>query len=324
MRPSHSSKPASIRSLGTSTNAPESRASSSSKPSRSASALCVCRRSWTSAASDRTVAATRMSESVSAGTVVVGDMPANGPCPWTTDQTARIEAANSVTPAPAVPKLHRRPQEKRQLQRQGRLCRHGAERRQLDERAAEIGRPHHDEPGADGHRLGDARPRHRSDPARQPQRDTHDGGNDRQLREHVAEEAAGSRLSSTARRGTTSRRRHRESRRSGWPPTTARKKVDEPARRIEAWRRVAQRARSMPAATTASVQLVKKSARTSAGGHPVGSCTATWTGSTGSRTSHHRRGGTRRSTAVMMAFGGQMTDGVAGGIRSSRPRTLPR
>ena len=53
----------------------------------------------------RTVAATRMSESVSAGTVVVGDMLANGPCPWTADQTARIEAANSVTPAPAVPNL---------------------------------------------------------------------------------------------------------------------------------------------------------------------------------------------------------------------------
>ena len=105
IRPSHSPKPASIRSLGTSTNAPESRASNSSKPSRSASALCVCRRSWTSAASDRTVAATRMSERVSAGTVVVGDMPANGPCKWTTDQTARIEAANNVTPAPAVPNL---------------------------------------------------------------------------------------------------------------------------------------------------------------------------------------------------------------------------
>ena len=44
-----------------------------------------------------------MSDSVSAGTVVVGDMLANGPCPWTTDQTARIVAAKSVTPAPAVP-----------------------------------------------------------------------------------------------------------------------------------------------------------------------------------------------------------------------------
>ena len=46
-----------------------------------------------------------MSESVSAGTVVVGDMLANGPCPWTADQTARIVAANNVTPAPTVPNL---------------------------------------------------------------------------------------------------------------------------------------------------------------------------------------------------------------------------
>lgn len=80
----------------------------------------------------------------------------------------------------------------------------------------------------------------------------------------------------------------------------------------------------MPAESTASEQLVKKRESTSAGGHPVGNCTKKWTGRTGSSTSHHRRGGTRRSAAVMMAFGGQMTDGVAGGMRSSRPSTLPK
>ena len=86
------------------------------------------------------------------------------------------------------PEPDRRPEEKRQLQRQRRLCRHRPEWRQLDERAAKIGGPHHDQADADSHGLGDARPRHRSDPARQPHRHAHDGGNDRQLREDVAEE----------------------------------------------------------------------------------------------------------------------------------------
>ena len=79
-----------------------------------------------------------------------------------------------------------------------------------------------------------------------------------------------------------------------------------------------------PAERTASRQLVKYRDNTSAAGHPVGSWTTKWTGRTGSSTSHHRRGGTRRRIAVTMAFGGQMTDGVAGGMRSSRPRTLPK
>ncbi len=81
---------------------------------------------------------------------------------------------------------------------------------------------------------------------------------------------------------------------------------------------------TVPADNTASVQLVRKRASTIVGGQPVGSSTATWTGNTGSRTSHQRRGGTRRSAAVMMAFGGQRTDGVAGGTRRSSPRMLPK
>ena len=48
------------------------------------------------------------------------------------------------------------------------------------------------------------------------------------------------------------------------------------------------------------------------------------TGNTGSSTSHQRRGGTSRSAAVRIAFGGQMMEGVAGGTRRSRPRMLPR
>ena len=105
--------------------------------------------------------------------------------------------------------------------------------------------------------------------------------------------------------------------------TTARKNVDS-RRGVSKRGGASLNSQMVPAARTASMQLVKKSARTSDSGHPVGSWTARWTGSTGSSTSHHRRGGTRRSAAVRMAFGGQMTDGVAGGMRSSRPRTLPK
>ena len=83
-------------------------------------------------------------------------------------------------------------------------------------------------------------------------------------------------------------------------------------------------AHTVPAETIASVQLVRKRESTSVSGHPVGSWTATCTGSTGSNTSHQRRGGTSSRAAVRMALGGQMMDGVAGGNRSSRPRMLPK
>ena len=107
------------------------------------------------------------------------------------------------------------------------------------------------------------------------------------------------------------------------PRTTARKKV-------ESRRGVSKRAgaslssHTTPAVTIASIQLVAKSARTRLRGQPVGSSTAMCTGNTGSNTSHQRRGGTNRSAAVRIAFGGQMMEGVAGGTRRRRPRILPR
>ncbi len=49
-------------------------------------------------------------------------------------------------------------------------------------------------------------------------------------------------------------------------------------------------AHTVPAETIASVQLVRNRESTSVSGHPVGSWTAICTGSTGSNTSHQRRG----------------------------------
>ena len=103
-------------------------------------------------------AATTMSDSVSAGTVDVGDISAKGPWPWTTDHTARIVADEQRDPGSRSAKPDGRPEQKRKLQRQRRLTRNGAKRRKPREQAAKIRGPHDQQAHADGCRLGNPRP----------------------------------------------------------------------------------------------------------------------------------------------------------------------
>ena len=129
-----------------------------------------------------------MSDSVRAGTVVVGDISANGPCPWTTDQTARIVAVNSVTPAPACRSgpLPRAETAAARPAAPGSTPRAAAAAR---EHAAEVGRTPSRSGRADraasAMRVQDRIRTHRG----RPSGDADDSGNDRQLREDVAEQA---------------------------------------------------------------------------------------------------------------------------------------
>ena len=82
-------------------------------------------------------------------------------------------------------------------------------------------------------------------------------------------------------------------------------------------------ARTAAAPTSASEQFVMKSASTSDAGHPKRSSTARWLGSAASRSHHQSRGECISSAARRMALGGQMADGVAGGIFSRAPIWAP-
>jgi hypothetical protein len=82
-------------------------------------------------------------------------------------------------------------------------------------------------------------------------------------------------------------------------------------------------ARTATAPRSASEQFVMKSASTSDVGHPKRSSTARWLGSAASRSHHQSRGECISSAARRIAFGGQMADGVAGGIFSRAPMCAP-
>ena len=81
--------------------------------------------------------------------------------------------------------------------------------------------------------------------------------------------------------------------------------------------------RTPVAAMSASLQFVAKSSPIRRAGQPVPDWIITCAGSAAKRYTHQRCGGVSSSVTVRIAFGGQRTEGVAGGNRRTKPIREP-
>ena len=180
-----------------------------------------------------------MRDSVSAGTVVVGVHVGKGALA-VHDRPHREDRCREQRDTGAGnAKADRRPEEKRQLQRQWRLTRYGAERRQTREHAAEIRRSHEQHTEADRRCFEHTPPRPCPRPARQAVDDADNRGVDR----HVGKDVAGKALAPHRPIGLAEEPANRsgiEKPGQARPQDDCQKERRKPARRVETCGRVAQ------------------------------------------------------------------------------------